>query len=171
MSDARSKLDILYQDVLGDVGNLVERVEALKSELPAACDEAAGKLQGEAANLLSATRLIAQKITEQTALIDSHAKAAAGNAAEAVKLDVRASVKEGMQQIAQEVLTAEILDAKGKVSAEIARLEAVTTNAVSRIQQAQELLKQERMANLFICAVASFAGFAVFFIFQKLVLH
>jgi hypothetical protein len=171
MTDARSKLDILYQDVLGDVGDLVERVEVLKSDMPAAFDEAAGKLQGEAANLLSATRLIAQKITEQTALIDSHAKEAAGLAAEAVKLDVRASVKESMQQIAQEVLTTEILEAKGKVTAEIARLEAVTTNAVNRIQQAQELLRQERMANLFICGAASFFGYGLFFIFQKLVLH
>jgi hypothetical protein len=171
MTDARSKLDILYQDVLGDVGDLVERVEALKSDLPAAFDEAAGRLQGEVVNLLSAVRLIEQKITEQAGLIDSHANDAAKSAAEGVKLDVRASVKESMHQIAQDVLTTEILEAKGKVSVEIARLEAVTTNAVNRIQQAQELLRQERMANLFICGAASFFGYGLFFIFQKLVLH
>ena len=36
MTDARSKLDLLYQDVLGEVAEIVTRVEALKEGIPQA---------------------------------------------------------------------------------------------------------------------------------------
>ena len=38
---ARTKLDILYQEVLGDVAAIIQKVEKLKIELPAAIGKAA----------------------------------------------------------------------------------------------------------------------------------
>jgi len=45
MADARSKLDILYQDVLGEIHEVINRVDALKADIPSAADQAAQKLK------------------------------------------------------------------------------------------------------------------------------
>ncbi|MHB1527828.1 MAG: hypothetical protein ACYCXT_00090 [Acidiferrobacteraceae bacterium] len=49
MVDARSKLDLLYQDVLGEVAEIVTRVEALQKGIPEATSalDKAGAMAGE----------------------------------------------------------------------------------------------------------------------------
>lgn len=45
MSDARAKLDLIYKDVLGDVTDLLDKVEALQNSLPAAATEVEAQLK------------------------------------------------------------------------------------------------------------------------------
>lgn len=44
MNQARSKIDILYQDVLGDIHDVLTKVDGLKVELPALADDVTAKL-------------------------------------------------------------------------------------------------------------------------------
>ena len=67
MTDARSKLDLLYQEVLGEVAEVVTRVEALQSGIPeatAALESAAGA----AGEVKDAVAQVPEVILKQTAL-------------------------------------------------------------------------------------------------------
>lgn len=63
MNEARSKIDILYQDVLGDIHEVLTKVDGLKVELPALADDVAAKLSGvlkEVADASAAARAATQ---------------------------------------------------------------------------------------------------------------
>lgn len=60
MGDARTKLDILYQDVLGDVGDLVSRIERLDDGFPGLVDQ----INNAAARLESATTAIQERLAK-----------------------------------------------------------------------------------------------------------
>lgn len=47
----RSKMDILYQDVMGDIQELVEKIESLQKEIPGVTGQAVKQLLDAAANL------------------------------------------------------------------------------------------------------------------------
>lgn len=60
MGDARTKLDILYQDVLGDVSDLVSRIERLDDGFP----DLAEKINAAAARLESASGVIQERLQQ-----------------------------------------------------------------------------------------------------------
>lgn len=53
MSDARSKIDILYQDVLGEINDVVNRVDELKTGIPESVDLATARLKVQADEMLA----------------------------------------------------------------------------------------------------------------------
>lgn len=87
MGDARTKLDILYQDILGDVGDLLTRVERLNERFPELADE----VNNSASRLESASTLIQQRL-------DEYAKKEAGKAA---ALERQALIDERTRQEAE----------------------------------------------------------------------
>ena len=54
MADARSKLDILYQDVLGEIHEVINRVDSLKADIRNTADQAAQKLELQTGTMLAA---------------------------------------------------------------------------------------------------------------------
>jgi uncharacterized protein YukE len=83
-SDPRSKLDIIYQEVLGEVSTLVERLETVAAQLVTASDKVdeAGPAQARAASAASvaAVREIkaeGAKVTDALASLAGEAKEAA----------------------------------------------------------------------------------------------
>jgi hypothetical protein len=92
MADARSKLDILYQDVLGDIHEIIVKVETLKTELPVATDAMADKLNVQTGNYLAAASKLADVLVNMTEKFDLHVNqatiSAAASASESAKLDI-----------------------------------------------------------------------------------
>ena len=87
MSDARTKLDILYQEVLGDVKEVLDRMDQLKIELPNVFDGAIALIQIEHKNIsLSADKLnaLSQDIVSK---IEAYVQASARNAADAAIIE------------------------------------------------------------------------------------
>lgn len=60
MGDARTKLDILYQDVLGDVSDLVSRIERLDDQFPALAEQ----INNAAERLESASTAIQERLAK-----------------------------------------------------------------------------------------------------------
>lgn len=89
MVDARTKLDIIYQEAMGDVHEILDRVDVLKAELPAAADALGDKLNVQTGHYLVAAEKLAAVLQGMAGEIDRAAAQAAVTAGEAVKLDVR----------------------------------------------------------------------------------
>lgn len=69
MSDARTKLDILYRDVVGDVADLLDKVEALNKSLPFVAGEIDAKLlplREELAALVGRISVDAEKLVQNS---------------------------------------------------------------------------------------------------------
>jgi len=113
MADARSKLDLLYQDALGDVAEIVTRVEALQKGLP----EATAALQDASAaagSVKNAVEQIPEVILRQTAASGSDLKSQVETAAVAM-IDKAHDRAETLQK----QLEAAIAKAAGAGSAEL----------------------------------------------------
>lgn len=104
MSEARTKLDILYQEVLGDVHAILNHVDELKAGLPTAFDGAASKLQGQTESMLAAAQQHRQGLNDLIKKVDAHIEAAARNAAELAKFDIRKSAATEIENYASTAL-------------------------------------------------------------------
>ena len=98
MTDARSKLDLLYQDVLGEVADIITRVEALKEGIPQAT--AAFKSAASAAGAVkTAIEQVPQVILSQTtaagADLRGQVHAAGVEIGQAVTLAIEAAAQSG----------------------------------------------------------------------------
>jgi ElaB/YqjD/DUF883 family membrane-anchored ribosome-binding protein len=166
---ARTKLDILYQDILGDVREILDRVEKLKEGLPAASNEAAGKLKVQVENILDAARLLGQGLNDISKQVDVHTQAAARNAAEAIKLDIKQSVADNIQEISSKMLKPEMkkvadeFEASSKnldssIKAIEARMQSATNNAVKRLSEATENMRIQRLWTIVYCIGGGFLG-------------
>lgn len=75
MADARSKLDILYQDVLGEIHEIINRVETLKADIPSAADKAIQRLERQTGTMMAASakneKLLLARVDELTLAIAS----------------------------------------------------------------------------------------------------
>ena len=89
MADARSKLDILYHDVLGEIHEVINRVDTLKAEIPNAADQAAQKLELQTGTMLAAADKLRGVLSDMAKQVDEYADTATKQAVEAGKLDVR----------------------------------------------------------------------------------
>jgi len=76
MADARSKLDILYQDVLGEIHEVINRVDALKADIPSAADQAAQKLELQTGTMLAAADKLRGVLGEMAKQVDNYADTA-----------------------------------------------------------------------------------------------
>jgi hypothetical protein len=69
MADPRTKLDVLYEEVLGEVDRVIGRVEALREVLPKQAAEAE-------ASLLRAAEVLSQAGDQYRAAVDRHTQVA-----------------------------------------------------------------------------------------------
>lgn len=88
MADARTKIEFLYKEVLGDVHTVLEQMESLKQEIPAAADAMADKLNVQTGHYLMAAEKLSAVLKGMSEEIDRAAVQAANQASAAVKHDI-----------------------------------------------------------------------------------
>lgn len=98
MSDARTKIDFLYKEVLGDVHTVLEQMESLKQEIPAAADAMADKLNVQTGHYLLAAEKLGAVLKGMSEEIDRAAVQAAGQASAAVKHDIGQAATQAASQ-------------------------------------------------------------------------
>lgn len=86
---ARRKLDIIYEDVLGDVGEILNRVDALKAELPATADKMTEKLEVQTGHYVAAAEKLSSVLKAMMQQVDRSAAQAAAAATQTAKLDIQ----------------------------------------------------------------------------------
>lgn len=137
--------------------SLVSHIEELKTSIPAASDEAAGKLEIQAEKILSSAQQLGQGLNEVTKQADAHIQAAANSAAELVKLDIRQgavkSVKEAIQQSTKD-LEETLTKIKGIGGAVEGRLTSIAEKAIYSIDDARIKFESQRNRLVFYCFAA-----------------
>ena len=137
MTDARTKIDILYKDVLGEVTDVIERVERLKIELPATAEETLSRPVGQ---LIMAAQHFEKKVIELTQKRVDAAKAEIAASGERAKNDalgdIRQAIREAVAQPAVDLvkdLTIAVNKAQGQQAATFKRVivAAVVSGLVS----------------------------------------
>lgn len=126
-NDARSKLDILYQDVLGEIHEVITRVESLKIEMPAVANEAAQKLEVQTGTMLAAADKLRGVLAEMAHQVDEYADTATKAAVEAGKVDIR-----------QAAVLAATESVRSTVGAEVRAVVAQVTEAAAQLTREAE---------------------------------
>lgn len=132
MVDARTKLDIIYQEGLSDIHEVLDRVDVLKAELPAAADLLADKLNIQTGNYLAAAEKLAGVLQSMAAEIDR----AAADAAENTKLDIRQAAAQAVSVGFAQSVGDEIQKVVAKIDQAAAGLVKETMTARTEIRQA-----------------------------------
>lgn len=96
MSDPRTKIEFLYKEVLGDVTDVVARVEGIKSTVPAAMDAAAGRVQEQSNALLQAAQKLYSVLKLMSKEVDEHADASVKAAVERGKAELRTAAEQAV---------------------------------------------------------------------------
>src|SRR5688572_30005744 len=104
MSEARTKLDILYQNVLGDVKEILDHMDSLKAGLPNAFEGSITSLKNQTDSLTSMAEKIDHNVSDITKRIDAYVSAAASSAGDAVRVNVRQGVSESLHNLVHESL-------------------------------------------------------------------
>ncbi|KQT33268.1 hypothetical protein [Methylophilus sp. Leaf414] len=128
MSDARTKLDILYQEVLGDVKEVLDRMDQLKVDLPNVFDGAIALIQIEHKNItLSADKLNAgsQDIVSR---IEAYVQASAKNAADIAKLDFSQAAEDSLNTLIKNELQPTLIQANNDARSILEELRLVSEN-------------------------------------------
>lgn len=136
MGDARSKLDILYQDVLGEIHDVISQVETLRKDVDAASGNAAARIEVQAGVMVAA----AERLQRQVDLV---ASAAVMKSVEAGKADLRKAAADAASEAMREA-----------VSAEVTRI----GQAVNSIAAAAGHLRSNRLQGAVLAAVAGIFG-------------
>lgn len=108
MADARSKLDVLYHDVLGDIHEVIQRVERLQAELPAAADAVGDKLNVQTGHYLVAAEKLAGVLKGMSEEIDRSAAQAAAQASMTAQLDISLAATKAASQAVSQAVGAEV---------------------------------------------------------------
>lgn len=116
MVDARTKLDIMYQDALGDVRDILDRVDTLKAELPAAADSLGDKLNVQTGHYLMAAEKLAGVLQAMSQEIDRRAAQAVVTAGETAKLDIRQAAAAAAADAVSQTVGGEIAKVVGHVN-------------------------------------------------------
>lgn len=133
MSEARTKLDILYQDVLGDVKEILDHMDALKAGLPNAFEGSVTSLLKQSDDLASIAERLIQNGNDITKRIDAYVTAAASNAADAVKVNVRQAVSECLHTLILDNLLPLIQKANTNSEDSLKRLLSISKDIENKI--------------------------------------
>jgi prefoldin subunit 5 len=139
MSEARTKLDILYQDVLGDVKEILDHMDALKVELPNAFEGSVTSLQKQSDNLTSTAEKLNQNVNDITKRIDAYVSAAASSAGDAVRVNVRQGVIECLHTLVLESLLPIIQKANTNSEGSLKQLLDISNAIESKITSDAEI--------------------------------
>lgn len=154
MSDARTKLDILYQEVLGDVKEVLDRMDLLKLDLPNTFDEAISLIQIERKNITRSADKLSSDSQDIVLKIEEYVQASAKNAADEAKLNFSQAAADSLNSLIKDALlpiqlkantdAKNILDDLNLVSKNIqAASETATNNAINKLNSGINKLRRE----------------------------
>lgn len=158
MAEPRSKLDILYQDVLGDLHDVLIRVETLKAEIPAAADKMGDALNTQAGNYLAAAEKAAAVLADLASQVDAYADASAKQAAEAAKLDIRQAATQAASEAVQAEIGKEIQGVVGLINQAARNLVTETDKARGAINAASQQVRWGWGKGVVVMVAGSFIG-------------
>lgn len=133
MSDARTKLDILYQDVLGDVKEILDHMDALKAGLPNAFEGSITSLKNQTDNLTSTAEKLNQNVNDITKRIDAYVSSAALSAGDAARVDVRQGVAQSLNTLIYESLLPIIQKANTNSEESLKKLIGISNDIENKI--------------------------------------
>lgn len=133
MADMRSKLDLLYQEVLGEVADIVQRVEALQKGIPEAT-AALTAAASAAESVKDATEKVPEVILQQTAAAGTDLR---GQVEAAGKLVVEAAE----QKAAQAAAMGESAIGKSVEAGRVVLKQAVTDLSVAAKEKRDALIR------------------------------
>lgn len=176
MSDARTKLDLIYQDVLGDVHALLEQIESLNKRIPATTDNAVMRLEKQVTALsIAAQQLQDTSVRELGALakaIDDHTVRSLERSLAEAKQRVDEAVK---ASVTKALGDASIYKAVNDAVADVKQSSAVLKDEVNKLK-AREIRIQEQVEGnkmvlpvLFIAGLASLMGAVLGVLITRLV--
>jgi hypothetical protein len=96
--DPRRKIEVLYADVLVEVGELLDRTEALRTSLPLAATEAAGRLETQTNALLQASERLRAGLGDVLAQVAVSAELASRSAADGARIELRTAVIQAVRE-------------------------------------------------------------------------
>ena len=133
MSEARTKLDILYQDVLGDVKEILDHMDALKAGLPNTFEGSITSLKNQTDNLISTAEKLNQNVNDITKRIDAYVSAAALSAGDAARVDVRQGVAQSLNTLVYESLLPIIQKATTNSNESLEKLAGISSSIENKI--------------------------------------
>lgn len=133
MSEARTKLDFLYQNVLGDVKEILDQMDALKEDLPNSLDGAIALIQTQNHHISSAAEKLNQSVNDITKRIDAYVSSAALHAGDAARVEIRQSVAESLNTLIYESLLPIINRANSNSNDSLEKLVNISTNIENKI--------------------------------------
>lgn len=133
MSEARTKLDFLYQNVLGDVKEILDQMDALKEDLPNSLDGAIALIQTQNHHISSAAEKLNQSVNDITKRIDAYVSSAALHAGDAARVEVRQGVAEILNTLIYESLLPIINQANSSSKDSLEKLIGVSNDIEDKI--------------------------------------
>lgn len=167
MVDARTKLDIIYADVLGDINDLLSRLDKLKNDLPKASDDVATNFDNHAKRLINISSELEVNINSAITHLHEHAALAVLEAEKKAHEEVRQCVVETIDASTMSLFSSKFLEMESKHTVEIKRLNSAISEARKSLLATIEEMKIERAWSFFYCFVGSaFATLSMGFIFK-----
>lgn len=133
MSEARTKLDILYQDAISDVKEILDHMDVLRAGLPNAFDGAMTDLKNQNDNLISTAEKLNQSVNDITKRIDTYVSSAALHAGDAARVEVRQGVAESLNTLIYESLLPIINRANSNSNDSLEKLVGISTDIETKI--------------------------------------
>lgn len=141
MADARTKLDILYQDVLGEIHEVINRVDALKADIPSAADQAASKIELQTGTMLAAADKLREVLVDMSRQVDAYADESTKAAAEAAKADIRQAAAQAAGASVKAEVGKEVREVVGFINEAASNLVAQTDQASASIRSASSQVR------------------------------
>ncbi len=167
MSDARTKLEVLYLDGLGEINEVINRIEALKSEIPSAADQVCQKIEGHSAAMVKVTDHLGRDLLAAMSYVDKHVLEATKAAVEVARSDIRQVATEAASNAVRIAVGNEIrvMVRSIKEAAEILSKEANQTVTSTKMASRQLSFGLAKLAGII------FASSSLACLFAVLVLH
>lgn len=151
--DARTKLDILYQDVLGDIQELFAKLDSLKTELPNTIEAAQKPIE----ELTSRLESVAIDIDASMGALMAAINSAEDDAKKRLTAEAETAINKAqdiLYQTAQKAIT-DGFAVNPKFKDKIAALYEALDNAEARARKVQVAIEQPWYMKVFLCLAIS----------------
>lgn len=164
MSEARTKMEFLYKDTLGDIHDLVSRVEDIKKGVPdtvaeavqrleTSADAAASKLKTHSDSYVIAARNIQRAMLDLARRVDEYSNTSNKAAGEVAKAEIREAAKEAASRAIAAAVGTDVGNAVRAIDKAADLLVERAGSAKLEITQACSVLSMSfvRLAGLVVC--------------------
>lgn len=165
MADSRSKLDILYNDVLGDITEVINNLENIKTDIPAAVNDATSKIELQTGHLIAVANDLNKIILSMGSKIDEYASASVNSAIEAGKLDINKVITLAAKDALKSQIGREVNEVVGFINEAAKELVTETQRTQETIREAAQEARWGWFKGLTICMSGGVLSAAVLTVF------